>query len=75
MRFIIYGQPKAKGRPRFARRGNYVATYTPKETLNYENLVKVSFETQVQDKYIIQGEIKATIKAFFSIPKLSLIHI
>ncbi|MFR7590254.1 MAG: RusA family crossover junction endodeoxyribonuclease [Longibaculum sp.] len=69
MEFIIYGEPKAKGRPRFVNRGKFVSTYTPKETLNYENLVKISFDSQIEDKYVIQGEIKATIKAFFSIPK------
>lgn len=69
MIFTIYGEPKAKGRPRFAKRGNFVSTYTPQETLNYENLIKISFETQVEDKYLIQGEIKAIIKAYLSIPK------
>lgn len=69
MRFIVYGEPKAKGRPRFVNRGNYVTTYTPKDTLNYENLIKIAYETQVEDKILIQGEVKATIKAYFSIPK------
>lgn len=40
--FEIPGQPVAKGRPRFARRGNFVATYTPEKTVNYENLVKMA---------------------------------
>lgn len=40
--FFIPGQPVAKGRPRFARRGNYVQTYTPAKTLSYERLVAYS---------------------------------
>lgn len=39
--FTIPGAPVGKGRPRFAKRGNFVTTYTPKETASYENLVKV----------------------------------
>ena len=40
--FIIPGTPVAKGRPKFARRGNFVTTYTPEKTASYENLVKVT---------------------------------
>ena len=40
--FLIPGQPVAKGRPKFARRGNFTTTYTPEKTVNYETLVKLS---------------------------------
>lgn len=36
---IIPGEARGKGRPRFARRGKFVATYTDEKTANYENLV------------------------------------
>jgi Holliday junction resolvase RusA-like endonuclease len=39
--FTVPGTPVGKGRPKFARRGNFVATYTPEKTANYENLVKL----------------------------------
>jgi Holliday junction resolvase RusA-like endonuclease len=39
--FSVPGPPVGKGRPRFARRGNHIATYTPEKTASYENLVKV----------------------------------
>ena len=35
--FIIDGEPVAKGRPRFTRRGH---TYTPKKTADYEKHIK-----------------------------------
>lgn len=38
MMFEIPGKPIAKGRPRVTRRG---ITYTPKETVRFENLVKL----------------------------------
>ena len=39
--FVVPGVPVGKGRPRFAKRGNFVSTYTPEKTASYENLVKV----------------------------------
>ena len=40
--FTIPGKPTGKGRPRFARRGAFVATYTDSKTASYENLVKLA---------------------------------
>lgn len=40
--FTIPGQPVAKGRPKFARRGAHVVAYTPEKTANYETLVKLA---------------------------------
>lgn len=34
---------KGKGRPKFARMGNFVKTYTPEDTINYENWIKTCF--------------------------------
>ena len=37
--FTVDGTPVAKGRPRFAKRGKFVQTYTPQKTKDYESLV------------------------------------
>lgn len=37
--FRVDGTPVPKGRPKFARRGQFVSTYTPKTTLDYEDLI------------------------------------
>jgi Holliday junction resolvase RusA-like endonuclease len=34
--FEVPGDPKGKGRPRFARMGTFTKVYTDKQTLNYE---------------------------------------
>ncbi len=34
--FMVEGTPVPKGRPRFARRGKFVSTYSPKTTVDYE---------------------------------------
>ena len=38
--FTIPGPPHGKGRPRFARRGNFVATYTDAKTSSYEDQIR-----------------------------------
>ena len=40
MQFEVKGKICGKGRPRFVRRGQFVQTYTPDTTANYENLIK-----------------------------------
>lgn len=36
IRFTVKGNPFGKERPKFARRGNFVQTYTPKNTLLHD---------------------------------------
>lgn len=38
--FAIDGNPVPKGRPRFAKRGKFVQTYTPQKTKDYEQSVR-----------------------------------
>jgi Holliday junction resolvase RusA-like endonuclease len=38
--YMVEGNPVGKGRPKFARRGNFVSTYTPTKTRDYEDLIK-----------------------------------
>lgn len=65
MKFTVYGEPTAKGRPRFTKNGK---PYTPEKTTAYENLVKLSFDQQVIEGPI-EGEVTAIITAYFAIPK------
>ncbi len=40
--FKVEGTPVGKGRPKFARRGNFVTAYTPTKTRGYEDLIKIA---------------------------------
>lgn len=64
MKFIIPGEPKAKGRHRTSN-GH---SYTPDSTAMYENWIKQCY-LQAADNERLEGQIEAHIKAFFSIPK------
>lgn len=66
--FTIPGQPKGKQRPKVTVQGSYAHAYTPKETTNYENYVKVMYQIN-KDRVFLEGAIKAEITAYFPIPK------
>lgn len=64
-KIIVPGKPQAKQRPRVTRSG---FAFTPKETVMYENLVKVEFERQ-GGQMLHNGAIRATINNYFPVPK------
>ena len=69
--FIIPGEPSSKGRPRFYHNGKFVRAYTPSDTVNYENLVRLAWMQREESGDIrkLTGAIKAEIWAYFPIPK------
>lgn len=68
--FIIYGEPKGKGRPRFSSVNGYVKTRTPEDTVNYENLVKLTYQKACNEPMYEQHvPVVMQIDAYYSIPK------
>ena len=68
--FIIPGEPKGKGRPRVVRRQGFSRTFTPDETIAYENLVKVEYGLQSDHYKFSDGSfIEMLIRAYYPIPK------
>lgn len=68
-RFTVPGNPVGKGRPRFARAGNYVRTYTPDNTVTYENLIRVEYKRQCGGRFFGTGvPVMVEIVAYYSIP-------
>lgn len=65
LKFTIPGEPKSKLRHRTTRQG---FTYNPKQNIEYENWVKQCYCIKHKQKRL-EGEIKATIKAYFKMPK------
>lgn len=68
LHFEIPGKPMGKGRPRFARMGKFTKTYTDKNTVNYEVLVKESFHQDYPDHEPLTGYINMVVIAYFPIP-------
>jgi len=63
---VIPGEPKAKARPRMSTKTG--RAFTPKETIQYENWVKTCYIDQAGNRKL-EGQIKATIITYYSIPK------
>jgi len=70
VKFTILGEPEGKGRPRFRKTGKYVSTYTPDETVSYENLIKTEYRRQCRDfKFEDNDQLDVRITAYYGIPK------
>lgn len=67
--FVVNGKPKGKGRPRFARHGNHVVTYTDKSTSSYEKLVTDAYNKKYKNSPTFKGGVKIEINAYFQLNK------
>lgn len=65
----IPGEAVGKGRPKFARRGNFVKTYTPEKTANYENLVKMAAADAMRGRELIAAAVHVELVILCSIPQ------
>ena len=69
IRFNVEGKVQPKQRPRFRRAGNKVFTYTPKATVDYENLIKEGFLRKCKNMGDYIGNVEMEIIARFKPPK------
>ena len=69
--FTVNGKPFGKQRPKFSRVGNYVKTYTPDKTVNYENLGQFAFMEQVgsNDNLPFKDALEVSMIAYYPIAK------
>lgn len=69
MFIVVPGVPKAKQRPKFMRTNWGGKAYTPKETVQYEQWVKLCWAEQSKEKIPDDMLIEADIKLYFPIPE------
>lgn len=68
--FSIPGAPFGKQRPRVVHNGSFSKAYTPKETVNYENLIKVMYQQAAKGQMFPEGSmLDVRIIAYYEIPK------
>jgi len=63
-RFVVPGEPVAKGRPRFARRGSFVTTFTPEKTVRFEDTVRLTAQAAGVE-LIPEGPVQVVIEAIW----------
>lgn len=67
VKFTVLGEPRGKQRPRMTRNGH---TYTPAETVQYENLVRMEYRRQCGDyRFPDDAALDMRIMAYYAIPK------
>ena len=66
--FVVEGTPVPKGRPRFARRGKFVSTYSPKTTVDYETKVAEAAQLAIGSSEPLETPVGAYIYITLPIP-------
>ena len=69
IQLTIPGAPIGKGRPRFARAGKFVRTYTPEKTVRMEELIKLTFASRYPSHVPTSNGVTMAVRAYFPIPK------
>ena len=72
IKFTYHGEAVGKGRPRYSRRGEYVHTYTPQKTKNFEDAIRFEFmasNCEPMPVYDREISLKATVLVGVPIPK------
>ena len=70
IKFSVPGQPFGKQRPRVVHNGNFSKAYTPKETVNYENLVKLMYTQAAKGRmFSDDAMLDVRVIAYYEIPK------
>jgi Holliday junction resolvase RusA-like endonuclease len=62
----LLGEPKGKGRPRFARRTGHA--YTPQKTAGYEACLRHEAALAMTGKPPLKGPLCAQVNAYFGVP-------
>jgi hypothetical protein len=66
--FTVDGDPVPKGRPRFARRGTFVQTYTDAKTIDYETHVALKARQAIGASDPLKGALTVFLYLRFAIP-------
>ena len=66
--FEVPGDPIPKGRPRFARRGTFVQTYTDSKTLEYETLVGFKARQAIGASEPLKGHLTVFLYLRYAVP-------
>jgi Holliday junction resolvase RusA-like endonuclease len=66
MTYMVEGNPVGKGRPKFARRGNFVSTYTPTKTRDYETVIKEAAKKAMGSNELLETPV--TVAIYITVP-------
>lgn len=68
IRFTVYGEPVAQGRPRAANIAGHIRMYDPQKSRDYKDFVKLVASEYAPDK-LVEGPLRLQVKVYRPIPK------
>lgn len=68
IKFTVYGDPVAQGRPRFTMANGHAKAYDPVKSRDYKAIVRDS-ALQVRPDKPLDGAIRLTVRAYRQVPK------
>ena len=66
--FEVPGDPVPKGRPRFARRGTFIQTYTDSKTIEYETRVATKARMAIGSSEPLKGHLTVYLYLRYAVP-------
>lgn len=66
--FFVECTPRAKGRPRFARMGNFIKVYSAKKTIQFEKLIAAECKSAMGAEQPLSGAVHVSLKFHFPPP-------
>ena len=69
MTIIIMGEPVAQGRPRFARRGNFVHAYDPENSRTWKQTARLISIEQTAGRPLLTEALSLRIDVYRSVPR------
>jgi Holliday junction resolvase RusA-like endonuclease len=66
---VIDGEPKGKGRPRFAMIKGHARAFTPKETRSYESALRLMAQIAMKSRLPIEGPVEIEVTALMPVPQ------
>ena len=67
--FTVIGNPCAKGRPRFSRRGAFVSTYSPKKTVDNAKIISGEAMVAMAGRKPLECALRCVLTFYMPIPK------
>jgi Holliday junction resolvase RusA-like endonuclease len=67
--YSVEGNPIGKGRPKFARRGAFVSTYTPTKTRDYESVINDAARKAMGSNELLETPLTVAIYITVPIPQ------
>jgi Holliday junction resolvase RusA-like endonuclease len=68
IKFTVYGEPVAQGRPRFSTQGGFTRAYDPKKSSDFKQYVRLVASENAPSE-LLSEELQLTVDVYRTIPK------